>query len=131
MTELSRDWQVLKKIQGYCDDIAFTHEEYQHDYDTFLKNPTYRNAIALCLLQIGELTKKLSTEFTSSHTNIPWSAIRGMRNIVAHEYGGIDIETMWETSEEDILELRDFCEAQTQTQDMEQNFPGMNMNGWS
>ena len=91
MTAQSRDTQILEKIQGYCNDIMFTHTEYAHDYHTFCTNPTYRNAIALCLMQIGELVKHLSPEFISLHTSIPWRAIRGMRNVVAHEYGKIDL----------------------------------------
>lgn len=94
MTAQSRDTQILEKIQGYCNDIMFTHTEYAHDYHTFCTNPTYRNAIALCLMQIGELVKHPSPEFISSHTSIPWRAIRGMRNVVAHEYGNIDLETV-------------------------------------
>ena len=123
MTAPSRDIQILQKICGYCDDIMFTHNEFHREYNTFCNNPTYRNAIALCLLQIGELVKKLSDEFTNSHTEIPWKAIRGMRNVVAHEYGNIDIDTIWETSESGIMELRNFFllflqlwQAQTQAQ---------------
>lgn len=71
MTAQSRDTQILEKIQGYCNDIMFTHTEYAHDYHTFCTNPTYRNAIALCLMQIGELVKHLSPEFISLHTSIP------------------------------------------------------------
>ena len=89
---------------------------------TFCSNPTYRNAIALCLLQIGELVKKLSDEFVQSHTTIPWKAIRGMRNVVAHEYGHIDIDTIWETSETGIIELRDFCAAQIRLQQGQNSF---------
>ena len=112
MTAPNRDIQILQKICGYCDDIMFTHNEFHREYNTFCNNPTYRNAIALCLLQIGELVKKLSDEFTNSQPETPWKAIRGMRNIVAHEYGNIDIDTIWETSEAGIIELRDFCSEQ-------------------
>ena len=119
MTAQSRDAQILEKIQGYCSDIMFTHTEYAHDYHTFGTNPTYRNAIALCLMQIEELVKHLSPEFVDSHTSIPWRAIRGMRNVVAHEYGNIDLETVWETSEAGITELRDFCDAHIAANDFE------------
>ena len=108
MTIPNRDIQILQKIQGYCDDIMFTHTEYDR--------------IALCLLQIGELVKKLSDEFVQSHTTIPWKAIRGMRNVVAHEYGHIDIDTIWETSETGIIELRDFCAAQIRLQQGQNSF---------
>jgi len=53
------------------------------------------------------------------HTSIPWRAIRGMRNVVAHEYGNIDLETVWETSEAGIMELRDFCDEHIAANDFE------------
>ena len=110
MTDSSRDTQILRKIIGYCADIEFTHNEYARSYDVFCANPTYRNAIALCLLQIGELVNNLSDDFKDRYDSIPWRAIKGMRNIVAHHYGKIDTETVWETSEAGIRELRSFCE---------------------
>lgn len=110
MQTSDRDRQVLEKIQKYCDEIEAAHREYGRDYYTFCENSTYRNAIALCLLQIGELTKKLSQEFKDGHTEIPWRAIRGMRNVVAHEYGTIDVETVWETAESGTADLRAFCQ---------------------
>ncbi|MGN0551699.1 MAG: DUF86 domain-containing protein [Acutalibacteraceae bacterium] len=73
------------------------------------KIPTYRNAVALCLMQIGELSNKLSEDFKNTYNSIPWKAIRGMRNVVAHEYGKIDEVTVWETAESDTETLRVFC----------------------
>ncbi len=105
-----RDNKILEKIVGYCEDIEFTHNEYQYSYETFCTNPTYRNAVALCLMQIGELTKNLSDAFKEEHSQIPWRAIRGMRNVVAHEYGHIDVETVWETAENGTVELKVFCQ---------------------
>lgn len=32
-----------------------------------------------------------------------------MRNVVAHHYGKIDVDTVWETAEEDIGQLKQFC----------------------
>ena len=82
-----RDMQILKKIMGYCEDIEHAHGEYHRDYAILCSNPTDRDAIAMCLMQIGELTNKLSQEFKDGHSEIRWRAIRGMRNVVAHEYG--------------------------------------------
>lgn len=105
-----RDSQVLEKLVQYCEEIEHAHHEYHRDYSVFCSNPTYRNAVALCLMQIGELTTKLSEEFKATHTQIPWRAIRGMRNVVAHEYGKIDVETVWETAENGTQELKCFCQ---------------------
>ena len=107
-----RDNQILEKIVKYCEEIEHAHSEYNRSYASFCSNPTYRNAVALCLMQIGELTNKLSEEFKVAHPEIPWRAIRGMRNVVAHEYGNIDEETVWETAENGTHELKDFCEKE-------------------
>ena len=104
-----RDRLILEKIVRYCDEIEYAHNEYQRSFEVFCSNSTYRNAVALCLMQIGELTIKLSQEFKDGHKEIPWRAIRGMRNVVAHEYGNIDEETVWETAENGTKELKDFC----------------------
>lgn len=112
MQAKDRDMQILEKIVGYCEDIKHAHGEYHRDYAVFCSNPTYRNAVALCLMQIGELTNKLSQEFKDNHSEIPWRAIRGMRNVVAHEYGKIDVETVWETAESGTKELNEFCQRE-------------------
>ena len=60
-------------------------------------------------MQIGELSNHLSENFKTTYSDIPWNAIRGMRNIVAHEYGNIDFEIVWETVTVEIKDLYDFC----------------------
>lgn len=112
MQAKDRDMQILEKIVGYSEDIEHAHGEYHRDYAVFCSNPTYRNAVALCLMQIGELTNKLSQEFKVDHSEIPWRAICGMRNVVAHEYGKIDVETVWETAESGTKELKEFCQRE-------------------
>lgn len=38
---------------------------------------------------------------------IPWRKVRGMRNVLAHRYGAIDVGVLWETITQDIPALRD------------------------
>ncbi|MBQ3076581.1 MAG: DUF86 domain-containing protein [Clostridia bacterium] len=109
MTVADRDRQLLGNIAKYCREIEHAHSEYGGNYQVFCSNPTYRNAVAMCLMQIGELAGRLSDEFRAANTGIPWRAIRGMRNVVAHEYGGLDIEMLWETAGTDTQELLAFC----------------------
>ena len=107
-----RDNQILEKILKYCSEIEAAHEDFGRSFERFCNSSTYRNAVAMCLLQIGELTNKLSEEFKSTHRQIPWRAIRGMRNVGAHEYGKIDVETVWETAENGTRELMEFCQQE-------------------
>lgn len=57
------------------------------------------------ILQIGELSKMLSEDFLNSYTKIPWKMIMRMRDIVAHHYGSLDYEIVWNTSVSDIPKL--------------------------
>ena len=107
--ERSRDIIIIEKILRYCDEINIAHEEYHHSFETFKANPTYKNAVAMCLLQIGELSSNLTDDFKEKNAGIPWKAIKGMRNVVAHHYGKIDEDTVWETADSDIEDLRAFC----------------------
>lgn len=107
--EWTRDITILRSIAEYCNQISIAHQDFGSSRERFETSSTYQNAVAMCIMQIGELVKRLSKEFTDAHPSIPWRSIRGMRDIVAHEYGGIDIDIVWSTSVESIPELADFC----------------------
>jgi uncharacterized protein with HEPN domain len=55
---------------------------------------------------IGEAVRRLSEPLKSHCDDIPWSAIIGMRNILVHDYFGIDLEEVWSTVEKDLPELK-------------------------
>ena len=48
---------------------------------------------------IGEAVKKLPARIRSKHPQVDWRRIAGLRDILIHEYFGIDVEIIW-----DILE---------------------------
>ena len=107
--QYKRDIEILRHIVKYCKDIDETVKRFGASFEIFLNDTVYKNAIALCVLQIGELTGKLTQEFKEVYTEMPWNQIKAMRNIVAHNYGSIDSEILWETIENDIPKLRDYC----------------------
>ena len=109
MKEYDRDISIIEKIIKYCNQIEEAHQRFDSSFEKFKTDSLYHNAVCLCLMQIGELTNHLSENFKAAHADIPWNAIRGMRNIVAHEYGNIDFEIVWETASVEIKDLCDFC----------------------
>lgn len=111
MKPLDRDLSILEHIVVYCEQIEQTIARFGDDYAVFQTDPIYRNASALCILQIGELVGKLSDEFRAAHSEIPWRQIKAMRNIVAHSYGTVDAETTWEVITSDIPDLKRFCSS--------------------
>lgn len=100
---------ILEHILRYCDQITYTHNDFEWSKEKYDSSYTYRNAIAMCILQIGELVKYLPQSFISTHTEIPWRQIRNTRNFVAHDYGSVDFEIVWDASTNGIDELRSFC----------------------
>ena len=104
------DWQRLLHIRTYCEDIAGFIERFGENYDTFVNDRAYLNAVSMCILQIGELANGLSDEFREeTQKKIPWSLIRGMRNWMAHAYAEMDEHIIWETTINDIPRLLEFC----------------------
>ena len=94
-----------------CWSISFPTVSRLSRTETFQNDPIYRNAAALCILQIGELVGKLTDEFRAQHPAVPWRQIKAMRNIVAHSYGTVDPETTWEIITDDIPALKKYCET--------------------
>ena len=111
MKPLDRNISVLEHIVSYCRQIEQTVERFGNDTEIFQADPIYRNAAALCILQIGELVGKLTEEFRAQHPAVPWRQIKAMRNIVAHSYGTVDPEITWEIITDDIPALKKYCET--------------------
>ena len=101
----TRDRIVLKKIIQYADEINETICRFNLTQESFTEDFVVRNAISMCILQIGELVGKLSDEFKIANNAMPWREIKAMRNIAAHNYGEIDIDILCETATCDIPEL--------------------------
>jgi uncharacterized protein with HEPN domain len=109
MNDEKRILAVLKKIVKYCDEIEQTKERFELSIEKLQFDNVCRNAIAMCLLQIGELTTHLSDDFKTTNNSIPWQSIKMLRNIVAHRYAEIDWTIIWQTMKSDIPLLRSQC----------------------
>jgi len=109
--KIKRDRTILKLIIDYCNQIEETQRFFGRSLDTFRSSGIYRNAVSLCILQIGELSGQLTEEFKNAHSGVPWRNIKGLRNIMAHRYGNIDFLIVWETITDDIPQLKDYCSS--------------------
>jgi len=54
----------------------------------------------------GEAIKQLSRELRVQYAHVPWQDIAGMRDKLIHDYFGVDLETVWLTTKEDIPVLK-------------------------
>lgn len=60
---------------------------------------------------IGEAASKLGRSFHEAHPSVPWAEIIAMRNILVHEYFGMDLEAVWRAVERDLPQLKAKLEA--------------------
>ena len=73
--------------------------------DTFLASPQGQDAVIRRLEVIGEAVRNLPTEFRGEHPEVPWCQIAGMRDVLIHEYFGVDLELTWQTIQDDLPDL--------------------------
>ena len=79
-----------------------------NDAPSFFKadDQLYFHAVNSLLLAVGEESKKLEAELKKGFEEIPWSAIAGMRNRLAHDYRGIDFNLVFSTATVEIPILK-------------------------
>jgi uncharacterized protein len=63
-------------------------------------------AVLHALQYPGEAVSRLPSEVTDLAPQIPWAKIRAMRNLIAHDYAGIDTAVIWETVKHRLPEVR-------------------------
>ena len=61
----------------------------------FFQNTMVQDAVIRNLEVIGEAVKNLSSDFRRRHPEIPWRSITALRNVLIHEYFGVDLEIVW------------------------------------
>ena len=106
----SRDMQILEHIVQYCYEVELTIKRFGKNQSCFEKDPIYLNAVSMPILQIGELAKHLSNDFIKYHADIPWRAIKGMRDFFAHQYHSMDKEIIWNVAIEKVPNLKIQCQ---------------------
>jgi uncharacterized protein with HEPN domain len=102
---LNKDEYCLETIIEAIDRI----NEYTSGFNSADEfNDDYRNfdATMMNFVVIGEMVEKLSEEFKRKNDHIEWIRIKGFRNIVAHDYFGIDAEEVWQIIKNKIPSLR-------------------------
>ena len=97
----------MRRDESYIEDIynaAADAREFVAGmrYETFATNRLVQRAVVNCLEQIGEASKRLSTDFKRQHPEIFWQELMTHRNYLAHEYFRIDFGQVW-LMVEDVL----------------------------
>ncbi|HWY11709.1 MAG TPA: DUF86 domain-containing protein [Bacteroidia bacterium] len=71
----------------------------------FLKDEKTQSAVIRELEVIGEASKRISENYRNTNTNIPWKLMAGMRDVLIHDYEGVDALMVWDTIQKSVPEL--------------------------
>ena len=77
------------------------------DYPDFQEDVKTQYAVIRALEIIGEASKKIPQTVKENNSWIPWRFMAGMRDKLIHDYSGVDIEVVWNTTTRDILSLEE------------------------
>jgi len=75
------------------------------DFEAFESDNKTIDAVLRNMEVIGEAAKYVPDRVQESYIDIPWGKMRGIRNVVAHEYFGVSIPIIWLTLKEDLPPL--------------------------
>ncbi len=103
MDNIKNDDYYIKKL---LKDIKFIIEKTNGiTLEELETNEVLCDSVLFRLIQISENSAKLTTEFKSIHKDIPWQAIKGMRNRIVHDYGEVEFTIVYQTITEDIPDI--------------------------
>ncbi len=74
--------------------------------DKFKKDSKTVDAVIRNFEIIGEAAGKLPQQFRDRHPEVPWKSLTGLRNVLIHEYFGVDVEAVWENIGQKLPELK-------------------------
>lgn len=118
MTPISREYNLyledmltsMLRIEEYIGEMGFRE---------FKMNYLIVDAIIRNFEIIGEASKNVPLEIKNKYPEIPWGKMYGLRNLIAHEYFGIDYEMIWEISKSNLpqnsIDLRIIIEKEKHT----------------
>ncbi|MFO8111796.1 MAG: DUF86 domain-containing protein [Desulfosalsimonadaceae bacterium] len=86
----------IDRVSEYTKGMDFE----QFKADTKTVDPVVRN-----IEIIGEAASHVPEKITADNPDIPWQDMRDMRNVLAHEYFGVNEKIIWNTIQEDLLPL--------------------------
>jgi len=103
-------WDDRERLLDIQQAIADIEKYSQKGRKEFEKEELIQTWIIHHLLILGEAVSALSDSFKEQHHTIPWSKIIGMRNILSHNYFGIDFDIIWSVLENDLPQLKHYIE---------------------
>lgn len=74
--------------------------------DSFLASHTLQDAVLRNVQTLSESAQRLPSSIKDAHPEVEWSEIAAFRNVLVHNYLGIDLEKVWDIVQRDIPRLK-------------------------
>lgn len=94
------------RLQDILDAIAAIRRYTQRGQQTFEEQELIQVWIVYHLQIIGEATNALSSPLLNRYSDIPWPQIIGLRNLIVHEYFKVDLQIIWDITQQDLPTLK-------------------------
>lgn len=72
----------------------------------FFADAMVQDAVLRNLEVMGEAAKRLSESYRAAHPEVPWRALAGLRDVLIHQYEGVDLERVWAVVRDDLPGLK-------------------------
>ena len=102
MSEMYRDENCIEHMIEACKKIIRLADVSRTDYEA---SEEKQLALERLFEIVGEAASKISDEFKQAHPDLPWRQATAMRNFVVHDYAGVDIDVIWDSSQTDVPQL--------------------------
>jgi len=73
--------------------------------EDFLADTQIQDAVFRRLEVIGEAAKNVPDDFRNKYPEIPWKKVAGLRDVLIHEYFGVNVRRVWKVAKQDVLDL--------------------------
>ncbi|MFA5553535.1 MAG: HepT-like ribonuclease domain-containing protein [Phycisphaerae bacterium] len=93
-------------LRYILDCISRIEENASSGKDEFMASHTIQDAVLRNLQTMTESTQRLSESLKEAHPEIEWHYISAFRNVLVHDYLGIDIEKIWEITQNEVPKLK-------------------------
>lgn len=102
---------MTRDVRLYIEDILDSIEKIEQytkaiDEQVFLADTQVQDAVLRRLEIIGEAVKNIPQDFRDKYSQIPWKRIAGLRDVLIHEYFGVNLHRAWKLAKEDIYDLK-------------------------
>ena len=90
-------WDAIVAIEEFIAGISL--EDFKQDRKTIF-------AVTRAIEIVGEAVKNIPEFLKSMYPEVPWKAIAGMRDKLIHQYFRVDVDVLWETTQQDVPQLK-------------------------